>query len=485
MLTDLQLNSILEDFDIAYWKINLFSKEISWSQHFNTLVGKPEIEEDRFEFFINHILHPDYRYDFRIHFEKLIKEDEAFSFEIKLKLENGKYRWFECKNQKSKTAKEFRETAVLLFINIHQSKRDQYTIEENFFYYRETAEMTSTGGWYVDTLNKNIYWDDVSKKIIDCPRDFQPAYEDRMKFYAQEHHNRMRNAFDKCENFGIPFKLELKMVSFQKREFWVRLTGKPVYNDDQVVIGIRGVLQNIDENKSNELNLQNSLDIIATQNSRLFNFAHIVSHHLRSHSSNLSLIVELLRESKTDKDKLDLLANVDDVAGNLDSAISRLNDIVSIQTSLRKERVKIKFEEALEIVLASISSLINRENAKIVAEFQDLKEIRYIPEYLESILLNLITNAIRYKQPGRKPVIFIQTYIENDKEFLEVSDNGMGIDLDEYGDKMFGMYKTFHQNNPEAKGIGLFITKNQVEALGGTISVSSTLDIGTTFKIKF
>ncbi|WP_295178427.1 PAS domain-containing sensor histidine kinase [uncultured Christiangramia sp.] len=484
MLSDLQLNSILQDFDIAYWKINLFSKEISWSDHFGNLVGDPKIEEDRFEFFINHILHPDYRYDFRIHFEKLIADHETFKFEIKLKLGNGKYRWFECKNLKSKD-NSFRETAVLLFVNIHQTKRDQYTIEENFFYYRETAEMTSTGGWYVDTINKNIYWDDVTKKILDCPRDFQPAYEKRESFYAEEHHNRMKSAFDKCENFGIPFKLELKMISFQNREYWVRLTGKPVYDDDQQVIGIRGVLQNIDENKNNELNLQNSLDIIASQNSRLFNFAHIVSHHLRSHSSNLSLIVELLREAKTDRDKLDLLANVDDVAGNLDSAISRLNNIVSVQSSLKKERVKIKFEEALEIVLASISSLINRENAKIVAEFQDLKEISYIPEYLESILLNLITNAIRYKQPGRKPVIFIQTYIENEKEFLEISDNGMGIDLDEYGDKMFGMYRTFHHTSQEAKGIGLFITKNQVEALGGAISVSSTLDIGTTFKIKF
>jgi signal transduction histidine kinase len=113
-----------------------------------------------------------------------------------------------------------------------------------------------------------------------------------------------------------------------------------------------------------------------------------------------------------------------------------------------------------------------------------LNEITYISEYLESILLNLITNAIRYRQKGRKPVIFIQTYQENGSNFLEVSDNGMGIDLDQYGDKMFGMYKTFHRH-PEAKGIGLFITKNQVEAMGGNISVTSTVNIGTTFKIKF
>src|SRR5690606_23382072 len=118
------------------------------------------------------------------------------------------------------------------------------------------------------------------------------------------------------------------------------------------------------------------------------------------------------------------------------------------------------------------------------SDFKELKEINYIPEYLESILLNLITNAIRYKHQGRKPVIFIQTYMVNDHPYMEVSDNGMGIDLDQYGDKMFGMYKTFHRN-PDAKGIGLFITRNQVETMGGSISVTSTVNIGTTFKIKF
>ncbi|MGY5850663.1 PAS domain-containing protein [Salegentibacter sp. F14] len=482
MLNDLQLNSILEDFDIAYWKVNLLNHNLSWSDHFNALVGKPDTS-DNFEHFLKEILHPDYRYDFRVYFDKLTSKNEPFSLELKLKLHNGKYRWFECRNLKNKDHSN-RETAVLLFVNIHQAKRDQYTIEENYFYYHETAEMTSTGGWYVDTLHKNIYWDNVTKKIVNCPLDYQPAYEERLKFYAPEHHQRVISSFEKCEKYGIPFKIELKMLSLHHKEFWVRATGKPVYNEEQEIVGIRGVYQDIDENKNSELNLQNSLDIIATQNSRLFNFAHVVSHHLRSHSSNLSLIVELLKEAKTDADKLELLPNVVDIADNLDVAISQLNEIVNKQSLLSKNRRIIKFEDALSGVMASTSSLINRENAKIVAEFNALEEISYISEYLESILLNLITNAIKYKHPGRKPVIYIQTYIENDNEYLEISDNGMGIDLDQYGDKMFGMYKTFH-SNPEAKGIGLFITKNQVETLGGSISVTSTVDVGTTFKIKF
>ncbi|RKS55499.1 PAS domain-containing protein [Gillisia mitskevichiae] len=483
MLNDLQLNNILEDFDIAYWKINLLTKEITWSDHFEALVGTPPAEESLFEHFINNVLHKDYRYDYRVAFENLTLGSENLNQEIRLKLKNDKFRWFECRNLKRKDSNNI-ETAVLLFVNIHQSKRDQYTIEENFFYYRETAEMTTTGGWYIDITTKSIYWDDVTKKILDCPKDFNPDYDKRLQFYASEHQEQANSIFEKCENYGIPFKTELKMVTLYGREFWVQATGKPVYNEEQQIIGIRGVLQNIDENKSNELNLQNSLDIIAAQNSRLFNFAHVVSHNLRSHSSNLSLVVQLLNEAKNSQDKIDLIENVEDISVNLDAAISRLNDMVSHQNLLKKERTLVSFKQSLDIVISSVSSLINRESAKIISEFKALKEISYIPEYLESILLNLITNAIRYKQPGRVPVIFIQTYSVNDQNFMEISDNGIGIDLDQYGDKMFGMYKTFH-SNPDAKGIGLFITKNQVETMGGSISVTSTVNIGTTFKIKF
>ena len=105
---------------------------------------------------------------------------------------------------------------------------------------------------------------------------------------------RWKTCSKNAANIGIPFKVEIKMRSLHNREFWVRATGKPVYNNEQEIIGISGVYQDIDEQKTHELNLQNSLDIIASQNSKLFNFAHIVSHQLRSHSSNLSLVAQLL-----------------------------------------------------------------------------------------------------------------------------------------------------------------------------------------------
>jgi signal transduction histidine kinase len=101
---------------------------------------------------------------------------------------------------------------------------------------------------------------------------------------------------------------------------------------------------------------------------------------------------------------------------------------------------------------------------------------------MESILQNLLTNSLRYSHPDRQAIIKCYTLKDRGNIYLIFEDNGIGIDLERHGDKVFGMYKTFH-HNPDAKGIGLFITRNQVEALGGTINVESTVNVGTKFTI--
>ncbi|WP_333878800.1 ATP-binding protein, partial [Flavobacterium sp.] len=93
-----------------------------------------------------------------------------------------------------------------------------------------------------------------------------------------------------------------------------------------------------------------------------------------------------------------------------------------------------------------------------------------------------ISNAVRYSHPDRKPMISI-TYNEKNKA-LTIADNGIGIDLKKNGDNLFGMYKTFN-SNPDAKGIGLFISKNQIDAMGGRIETQSEVNKGTTFTIFF
>jgi signal transduction histidine kinase len=126
-----------------------------------------------------------------------------------------------------------------------------------------------------------------------------------------------------------------------------------------------------------------------------------------------------------------------------------------------------------------LESQVTIEN-KVIDEIN----LEVIPAYLDSILLNLITNAIKYRSPERQPIIEISTKTDGDYLVLLVKDNGLGLDLKKFKDKIFGMYKTFH-NNPNSRGIGLFITKNQIEAMNGKIEVESEVNVGTTFKIYF
>ena len=118
----------------------------------------------------------------------------------------------------------------------------------------------------------------------------------------------------------------------------------------------------------------------------------------------------------------------------------------------------------------------------LINEVPDSASVRAIPSYMESIIMNFITNSIKYKHPDRDPIIKITSTKNNGYIVISIKDNGIGIDLKKYGDKLFGMYKTFHKN-PDAKGIGLYITKNQVEAMNGKIITCSEVDKGTTFNI--
>ncbi|MBK7053672.1 MAG: hypothetical protein IPH52_01270 [Leptospiraceae bacterium] len=104
--------------------------------------------------------------------------------------------------------------------------------------------------------------------------------------------------------------------------------------------------------------------------------------------------------------------------------------------------------------------------------------------WLESIFLNLFTNAMKYKSSDRRLKISIQMKDFGNKYQLLFEDNGLGMNLNRYRDRIFGLYQRFH-DHPEGKGFGLYLIKSQIEALGGTIHVESEVNVGAKFKINF
>ena len=107
-----------------------------------------------------------------------------------------------------------------------------------------------------------------------------------------------------------------------------------------------------------------------------------------------------------------------------------------------------------------------------------------MPAFLESILMNMLTNAIKYRSPDRALILKYSCEQIEDYCVLKIEDNGIGIDLDKHRNSIFGLFKTFNGNS-DSVGLGLFMTKNQVELMQGKIEIESTLGKGTIFKIYF
>ena len=171
-------------------------------------------------------------------------------------------------------------------------------------------------------------------------------------------------------------------------------------------------------------------------------------------------------------------------SGNLTETVANLNEIVAVNTTAKKEIQFINLHMAIKNVQNNLKALLKENNVEVFNEVDESYQVAAVPAYLDSILLNFLTNGIKYKSGRKDPFVRFGALMENKQLTLSIQDNGIGIDMDKNKDKLFGMYKTFH-GNKDARGVGLFITKNQVEAMGGKIDVESKVGEGTTFKIHF
>tara|TARA_R110002050_G_scaffold75052_6_gene160948 strand:+ start:3928 stop:6720 length:2793 start_codon:yes stop_codon:yes gene_type:complete len=260
---------------------------------------------------------------------------------------------------------------------------------------------------------------------------------------------------------------------------------------DGEVTGFLGIAIDISERIESQRKLAEAkgrLEILAekltAQNTQLASFAHITSHNLRSPVGNLNALLHFYKTSESDEDRELLFEKFEVVIHHLTSTLDSLVEALKIRDEAKKEKENIKFDEVLKKTQEIISAQIMETGAIIKADFSKANQIIYNRNYMESIFLNLLTNAIKYKDPKRVPEIEIWTKTKNKRLFMTVKDNGLGIDLKRHGNRLFGLHKTFHQHK-DARGIGLFLTKNHIETMGGTITAESEVGKGTTFTIKF
>ncbi|QNH60792.1 sensor histidine kinase [Hymenobacter sediminicola] len=244
-------------------------------------------------------------------------------------------------------------------------------------------------------------------------------------------------------------------------------------------------LQNTLLTKANT-ELATSNQQLARTNADLDNFVYAASHDLRQPVHNLRGLFEELQRSATveDPEADQLWRLLDNSLQALSTTITDLAAVVQVARQpgeLTAEPVAV--EELTADVLQSLQPQLLAAQAHVATDFSRLPEVTYVRSSLRTVLVNLLSNAIKYRHPDRPARIRVSTYRAGGQPVLEVSDNGLGMDLQLHGPELFHLFRRFHPHAGEGTGVGLFLINRLVRAQDGHIEVESQENVGTTFRL--
>jgi signal transduction histidine kinase len=239
--------------------------------------------------------------------------------------------------------------------------------------------------------------------------------------------------------------------------------------------------------KERTLELKEKNQELMRINEDIDNFVYAASHDLKAPILNIKALLTLLYEKQMvdveDEDSNEIKEKINVGIERVLTTINHLSNIAKAQ-EIQEDIDFISFEEILKEVIADNEQILKRSQADIIQDFKDANSINFSRIGLKSIIHNFLNNAVKYKSPDRSPVITIKTEKTDKHIILSIKDNGLGMDLTRYGNKLFSLFKRFH-THVEGAGIGLYMVKRIVDRSKSQIEVESEVDKGTTFKIKF
>lgn len=465
---------------IGIWEYHIQKNELVWDDAMYNIFG---VDENQFAGVFEaweSTIHPDDK-------EKALKATndaiigvKDFDEEFRIKLQNGEVKYIKGL---SKTIRDLKGKPIKMTganWDITMLRSTELKLERSTKSFTETFDNAAIG---MALISPELKWLKVNKSLLTSL-----GYSEKELLGMRT--TDITHPDDLESSTKTVFKGVKDTYQLQKRYF--HKNGHIVYT----IIGVTPV-KDLDGNPSHaiaqflditdriegEKRLETLVEVTKSQNDSLLNFAHIVSHNLRSHSTNMTMLAKFLSQEEDEKELKNINRMITDAAESLSETIAHLNDVVQVKTGALKNLQSISVLNTIEQIKKSIGGLLEKQEAIIKIDIKNSHFVNAVPAYLESIFLNILTNALKYSSPDRTPLIEIKSQLKKETVLISFKDNGQGIDLKRHGDKIFGMYKTFHKHK-DAKGIGLFITKNQIEAMGGSIKIESVVDQGTTIFIE-
>jgi PAS domain S-box-containing protein len=375
--------------------------------------------------------------------------------------------------------------ALAMVTDITQSKQDQDALQKSEANLRAIFDNTDIAYVLFDEELNIVSFNTQAQKYSEERRNKTLRTGLAMKnYFPAERMAFMEEMLEKVIRDGSA-EYELSYPTNDGTVEWYYIQWFVVKNSEQIPCGFVVANKNITGHKIAGLERERITADLIQQNKDLEQFTYIISHNLRAPVANIIGLSYVADEKDgTLNEMREVLEKAAQSAKDIDTVIQDLNHILQTRKVVNEQKETVYFASLVNDIKVNMQHIIADENVYFECAFDEADSIFTIRSFMYSIFYNIISNSIKYRRAGIVPLIHIEAHQHNDNIKLTFKDNGKGIDLDKNASSLFGLYKRF-DTTMEGKGMGLFMVKTQVEALGGQIKVKSKLTQGTEIILEF
>jgi len=374
--------------------------------------------------------------------------------------------------------------ALAMVTDITQRKLDEDALKKSEANLRTVFDNTDSAYILLDADLKIVSFNALAQKYSEEQNGKQLVINDNTKdHFSPERWAVVQEMLQRVAK-GETIAYELSFTRPDGSVHWNNVRWLNVKNSEGDHLGYILANKDVSEAKIAALERERITADLIQHIKDLEQFTYIISHNLRAPVANIMGLSDMLQEDDLDlEEKKEVIDRVSQSIKNIDTVIQDLNHILQARELVNEKKEQVYFADLVTAIKTSIYNTIISEGVEFKCLFNEVNSLFTIRSYLYSIFYNLTSNSIKYRKAGVAPVIWIESRKLNDKVELRFKDNGKGIDLDKNASELFGLYKRF-DTTTEGKGMGLFMVKTQVEALGGSIQIKSKPEDGTEFIVQ-
>lgn len=470
------------------WDWKILEDSMTWNQGIEAVFGYKQKEVGKSSKWWFDNIHPEDTIKMSIKLYSFIEQKtEKWQDQYRFKCADGSYKYVLDRGfiLKDETGKSVRMIGAIQDITKQKEEEQRLKLLETVITHTKDSIIITEADLnngkipnivYINPAFTNISGYNSDEIIGKSPEEFIGPNSD------PKEHEKLVNAIINKE------ECQVETLSYKKNKeaYWVNFNMLPVYNSEGELSHWVSIQRDITEEKKQEVEKEQLIKELTQNNKDLQQFSYITSHNLRAPLSNLTGLLSLIEDIPIENQELkEIIDGFNKSTHLLNDTINDLVRVIIIKDNPSIQKESLLLKDIFEDVFSQLDFLIGLHKPIIKFDFEDVTFLNTNKSYLESILLNLLTNSIKYKSETRKLKINITAHkLDDDSVILIFNDNGIGIDLERNKDKIFGLYQRFH-DYPDSKGLGLYLVKSQVETMGGTISIESKVNIGTTFTLTF